>query len=165
MHFQEIAMINVRILAVVLFALMGSVVAREIVMPVAMNKADFEASKARLVGQLDSDRYSEITPQDKHTVLTTLERMDARLSKVASADQMSEQDRVDMFNDQEIINTITTHAAIDSRLICIREAPTGSHRIRVTCQTLAVLKARESVGQDAMYRIKHNENSTCSYCE
>jgi len=153
-------MINIRLLAVALFFLVGPALAREVVMPMAMSKADFEASKARLVGQLDSDRYSEISPQDKQTVLTTLERMDARLGKVGSSGQLSEEDRVDMFNDQEIVNTIITHAAIDSRVICIREAPTGSHRIRVNCQTLAMLKARERIGQDAMYTMERQKNNT-----
>jgi hypothetical protein len=155
-------MINVRVLAVALFALMESAFAREVVMPMAMNKADFEVSKARLIEQLDSDRYSEITPQDKQTVLATLQRMDTRLTKVASSDQLSEQDRVDMFNDQEIVNTITTHAAVDSRLICTREARTGSHRIRVTCQTLAILKARERIGQETIYAIHRHDNNTYS---
>jgi hypothetical protein len=153
-------MINVRLLAIALLVLMGSAPAHEVVMPMAMSKADFEASKTRLVGQLDSDRYSEISAADKQTVLTTLQRMDARLAKVGSSDQLSEEDRVDMFNDQEIVNTIITHAAVDSRVICIREAPTGSHRIRVNCQTLAMLKAREKIGQDAMYTMERHKNNT-----
>jgi hypothetical protein len=154
-------MSKLRILAALLtFTLTGTVLAREIVLPVAASKAQFEAAKTHLVSQLDSDKYSEIKPEDKQTVLDTLGRIQAHYDKVASADQLSDQDRVDMFNDQEIINTIVTHAALDSRLICERESTTGSHMVHVTCMTLAMRKERETMGQDEIGRIQHHQNET-----
>jgi len=134
-----------------LFALAGSALAGDKVeMRADLNKADFEATKARLVEQLESDRYKEITPVDKATVIAALDRIDVRLAKV---DKLSEQDRVDIFNDQELINQITTHAAAESRLYCERDAPTGSHRIRVICLTMATWMEREQTGQTAMYAV------------
>jgi hypothetical protein len=158
---QESAMINKQILAVAaLLTLCSPAFAREPVMPDAVKKADFDVVKAHLIQQLDSDRYSEITPANKQAVLDALDRIDARLGKVeAPGQQLSDQDRVDLFNDQEIINTITSHAAADSRLYCERYSPTGSHRIKVLCMTLAVWKERERVGQDAMIAIDRHKNN------
>ena len=65
-----------------------------------------------------------------------------------------------MFNDQEIINTIITHAAADSRLICERNMTTGSHLVRVSCMTLAMRKERERHGQDMANDVSRNGNNT-----
>jgi len=145
-----------------LFALAGSAFADKVELQSTFNKADFEATKARLVEKLDSDRYSEITPVDKGTVIAALDRIDARLGK---ADRLTDQDRVDIFNDQELINQITTHAAADSRLYCERDAPTGSHRVQVICLTMKTWMEREQTGQTAMYAIDRNHNVKCPACD
>jgi hypothetical protein len=151
-------MTTFRILAATLmFALGAPALASGPDVPMAASKAQFHALKAKLASQLETDKYGEIKPDDKRTVLNALERIAWRYEGIANPEQMSEQDRVDMFNDQEIINTIITHAAADSRLICERTAPTGSHLVRVTCMTLAKRKERERMGQESM---PHNENNT-----
>jgi len=145
-----------------LLTLTGAAFANKVEMQFNPNKADFEATRAHLIQQLGSDRYSEITPVDKSTVIAALDRIDARLSK---PDKLSDQDQVDIFNDQELINQITSHAAADSRLFCEREAPTGSHRIRVICLTMAAWMEREQSGQTAMYAVERNHNQKCPACE
>jgi hypothetical protein len=160
---EETAMTNLRILAATLiFALAGTVLAREVVLPVVASKAQFEAARTRLISQLETDKYTELKLEEKETVLKTLDRILSYYDKVARPDQLSDQDRVDMFNDQEIINTIVTHAAADSRWICERESTTGSHMVHVNCMTLATLKARQNVGQESMHRIERNANSSCT---
>ena len=144
-----------------LLTLTGAALANKVEMQVNPNRADFEATKAHLVQQLASDRYSEITPADKSAVIAALDRIDARLAK---SDKLSDRDRVDIFNDQELINQITSHAAAGSRLFCEREAPTGSHRIRVICLTMAKWMEREQTGQTAMYAVERNHNSKCPSC-
>jgi hypothetical protein len=42
-------------------------------------------------------------------------------------EQVSPQDRTEIFNDQEVINTIMTRAHADSRMVCRRERTTGSN--------------------------------------
>jgi hypothetical protein len=154
-------MTTFRILAAALmFALAAPALARDTDLPMAATKAQFEAIKAKLVSQLETDKFSEIKADDKQTVLNVLDRIEWRYDSVASPDQFSAQDRVDMFNDQEIINTIITHAAKDSRLICERHAPTGSHLVRVNCMTLAERKERERNGQDSMNSVERDDNNT-----
>jgi len=149
----------------VLVALSGTAFASEVQLPLALDKAGFEATKTHLIQQLDSDRYSEISPAEKQTVIAALDRIDERLGRTDATGQLNEQDRVDTFNDQELINTITSHAAADSRMYCEREAPTGSHKVRVICLTMATWMEREHTGQTSMYAIEHNHNNTYSGAE
>ena len=154
-------MANYRIFAAVLaLALAAPAPARQIDLPVAASKAQFEAVRQKLTDQLGTDEYVEITPDDKWTVLAALERIQKRYDKLANPDQMGEQDRVDTFNDQEIINTIITHAAADSRLICDRDSATGTHRIRVTCMTLATLRERGRAGEESRRELGRSRNNT-----
>jgi hypothetical protein len=129
-------------------------------MQVHMSKTAFDAVRSRMIGQLDSDRYAEITPQDKAAVIGALDRIGQRLAKSARDDQ----DLVDIFNDQQLINQVTAHAKVESRIYCERDQPTGSHRIRVTCMSLAKWTEREHDGQNAMLAIEVNHTSHCSGC-
>jgi hypothetical protein len=149
----------------VLVALTGTAFANEVQLPQSMDKAGFETTKAHLVQQLDSDRYSEISPKDKRAVIAALDRIDARLSRTDATGQLNDQDRVDTFNDQELINTITSHAVADSRMYCEREAPTGSHKVQVICLTMAVWMDREKTGQTAMHTIQTHQNESYSGAE
>lgn len=150
-----------RILAAsLMFALTTTALAYEKDLPMAASKAQFETLKSTLVTQLDTEKYSELKPNDKQAVLNALDRIEWHYDSVATSDQLSGQDRVAMFNDQEIINTIITHAAADSRLICERNMTTGSHLVRVTCMTLAVRKERERNGQDSMRDIERKSNAS-----
>jgi hypothetical protein len=154
-------MIASRILAAALmFALMAPAMAGDTSIPVAASKAHFETLKTQLIGQLDTAKFSDIKPDDKHAVLKALDRIEARYDKVTQSDQMSEDDRVEMFNDQEIINTIITRAAPDSRTVCERTVVGDSHLMRVSCMTLAVRKERAKTGQDAMNGVIHDGNNS-----
>ena len=141
---------RVRTFAVVLLAALAGSAFADTIVPITTTRTEFEAHKTKLVKQLDSDQYSEITASDKDTVLKALDRIEARMQKVTTSDQLSEKDRVDTMNDQEVINSITTHAAADSRLICDREMPTGSHRPITSCMTVAQKKTREKKDQEQM---------------
>jgi hypothetical protein len=140
----------------------GAVSAETVLMKFNPDKAQFEATRTRLIEQLEGDRYREITPENKTAVIAALDRIEARLSKPGT---ISEQDRVDIFNDQELINAITSHAAVESRLFCEREAPTGTHRIHVVCLTMAKWMERERTGQTAFYGVVSNHNEKCPGCD
>lgn len=159
-------MTSKHVLAVVaFFALMGSAAAREVEMPVAMSKADFDVTKAHLIAQLDTDRYSEISPQQKRKVIDALDRIDARLGSPAGSDKINDDDRVAIFNDQELVNTIMSRAVEDSRMYCEREAPLGTHRIRTVCLTMATWMERERSGQTAMHTVQTHQNESFSGAE
>jgi hypothetical protein len=146
--------------AAMALTLAGSAFSAEYILPTAASKAQFAEVRAHLIEQLNSEQYRAITPDDKQTVMGALDRIQARYDKVASAAQLTDQDRVDIFNDQEVINTIVTHAAADSRLICEREMTTGSHLVKVICIPLGIRKARQSEANIAMDRIENNHNNT-----
>ena len=141
----------------------ASATASEKVLPRdAIDRTQFEATKAHLIAQLDDEHYQEISARDKAAVIAALDRISARLAKPPP---MSDRDVVDTFNDQELVNNITSHAAAESRLYCERDMPTGSHRIRVVCLTIAKWMEREHDGQTAMYQIETNHASKCPACE
>lgn len=118
---------------------------------VVMNKAAFETTKAHLIAQLGTDRYSEIGASEKANVIAALDRISGQLAK--APEQMTDQDRIDIYNDQELINEIATHAVTNSRIFCEREAPTGSHVIHVTCLTMATWMEREKSGQTSLHSV------------
>ena len=142
------------------FALASAAHADKIDMHVNMSKSDFTALRSRMVGQLDSDRYAEITPENKAAVIEALDRIGQRLAKP----QRGNQDLVDIFNDQELINQITTHALVESRIYCERDQPTGTHIIRVVCMSMGKWMERERIGRQAVDAIAFNHRSHCSGC-
>jgi hypothetical protein len=150
---------RVRTLVVVVLAVLASSAFADTIVPITTTRTEFEVHKAELIKQLDSDKYSEISVSDKDVVLKALNRIEERMQNVTSSDQLSEKDRVATMNDQEIINTITTHAAADSRLVCERNMMTGTHRPTTKCMTVAQRKAREKEGQDAMQRQEYNKTN------
>jgi hypothetical protein len=142
------------------FALAGAAYADKVDMQFQMSRSDFDALRTHLIGQLDSDRYAEITPQDKAAVISALDRIGHRLAKPT----MGDQDSVDTFNDQELINQITAHAKAESRLYCEREQPTGTHLTRVTCMTMAKWMERDEDGRKAALDIRDNRRNHCPGC-
>ena len=144
--------------AAMMLALAAPALADELGTPAS--KARFETMKAQLVSQLEANKFGQIKPGDKKAVLAALAHMQSRYDRVANADLLSQQDRVDLFNDQEIIVTITTHADADSRKVCERDATTGSRVPRISCMTLATRKERERTGQDSMRAVQQNSTNT-----
>lgn len=145
---------------VAFFALAGAASADKIEMHINISKADFASIKSHLIEQLDSDRYAEITPDDKAAVVGALDRIGQRLAKPLRGDQ----DLVDIFNDQELINQITSHAKAESRIYCERSQPTGSHIIKVTCMSMAKWMQREQAGQSALQAMTNNHKNHCPGC-
>ena len=142
------------------FALAGAAHADKVDMQFNMSKTDFDAARTRMIEQLNSDRYAEITPKDKAAVIGALDRIGQHLAKSPKGGQ----DLVDIFNDQELINQITTHAKLESRIYCKRNSPTGSHVMKVTCMSLANWTVQEKDAQTAMSDIVDNHRSHCPGC-
>ena len=142
------------------FVLASAAYASKIDMSINISKTDFAAVRNRMIEQLDSNRYADITPQDKAAVIGALDRIDQHLGKSPKDDQ----DLVDIYNDQELINQITTRAKADSRMYCERDKPTGSHVFKVTCMSLANWKKQEEDAQLAARDIVENHRSHCPGC-
>jgi len=85
----------------------------------------------------DGETYSELKQSDRSRVREALVRMRTAVEQHPNRDSMPEQVRTDIFNDQQIVNTVLTQAREDSRLICQREKVTGSNRSTTQCSTVA----------------------------
>ena len=98
-------------------------------------------------------RFAEISDDARGKVSQAFDRMQSVLDGKASMDELRQDDRVALLNDQELINALLTQAKIDSRMVCKRERRVGSHRLTSTCRTAAEWKrASEKSREDIEYR-------------
>ena len=66
----------------------------------------------------------------------------------ARTTELNERQQIDLFNNLEAIQAIV-NSAEDERMICQRERPVGSNRIRTICKTVAQRRAdRDAVERD-----------------
>ncbi|ASR42417.1 hypothetical protein BEN78_02425 [Xanthomonas citri pv. mangiferaeindicae] len=117
---------------------------------VDITSGTFEQQRAEIVVEMSGDAYAELSPQDRQTVVSLLDRMQGVMEKAPSVDALRETERVRLFNDQEQINTILTRAKADSRLICRREAPVGSRMQQTACMTVAERRRAMETSQERM---------------
>jgi hypothetical protein len=104
----------------------------------------FEAVAADVRNEMQSGgRYEYVTADERKTIDTKLTEISALFDKNGSVADMSQDTKVQLFNDQEIVNSILTHRDRD-RVICQNTAPIGSHIPVTTCHTYGQeVEARE----------------------
>src|SRR5690606_24124255 len=118
---------------------------------VAFDPAAFEAQRSQIERELTrGDQYAEIGQSDRRDVLDRLASIGRMLEGVTSLDQLKANEKVELFNYQEEINTILTKSAEDSRLVCKRYTKTGSHRPETRCRTVAQLRVEREDSQNTM---------------
>lgn len=117
--------------------------------------ATFSEQRGRLIEAIESgEAYREISDDDQRAVIQALDRMQARLSSVQSIAQLSSDDKIAVFNDQELVNNLLTQAAADSRLVCTRGKTLGSNMRSNSCMTVAERRRRQEESQDQMRRMQ-----------
>lgn len=99
----------------------------------------------------NGERYAELSNSDRRTVLDSLGALDRLMGGISSIDELTENEKLRVFNLQETINTLLTDAAEGSRLICTRETKTGSHRSVNVCRTVA---QREREREDSLNYVR-----------
>ena len=125
--------------------------------PAELVKADpigFAEQRAAVEGEMKAGgRFAEISDKDRAAVAEAFDRMAAVLEGKQSMDDLRQDDRVALINDQELVNVLLTKAKADSRMVCKRERRVGSHRLTSTCRTAAEWKrASEQSREDLEYR-------------
>lgn len=85
---------------------------------------------------LNTDDYSELTPEDRRTVLDLIGRMERQIGE-GGIEALNEDRKVRLFNWQAAANTILVGAAEDSRLVCRREQKIGTRMMTTQCATVA----------------------------
>jgi len=99
---------------------------------------------------INSEDYSEMGLEDKSRVQQALGRIKIKMGDHERIEQVSPQDRTQIFNDQEVINTIMTRAHADSRMVCRRERTTGSNMPQSVCLTVAQRRKAEEDSRKAL---------------
>ena len=105
-------------------------------------KADFEEGK----------KYSEISAKDREQVELALGRIAQTMATVSAIDELTAEQKVQVFNDQELVNTTLTKASQDSRLICRRETPVGTRRSQHQCSTVGERRRQSEDAREMMNR-------------
>lgn len=108
----------------------------------------------------DGETYAELSGPDRTRVRETLARLRGAGEQYAEGVVMPESVRTQVFNDQEVVNTVLTQAREDSRLICRREKAIGSNRTTTQCSTVAErARQREAADRD-MTRAQRGGHTT-----
>ena len=117
-----------------------------------VGKADLDGQRQAVIQEMEKgERFAEISDKDKAEVFAALDRMDALVGE-RTVGQLSEAEKVELINDQELVNALLTKASIDSRMQCKREKRVGSHRTTSTCRTVAEWRRASEQSREDMER-------------
>jgi hypothetical protein len=123
------------------------------------NRRDFVTMKLQISKDFEQNRrYREITADNQEIIKKTLARMDERWQKADEFTQLSQADRLEMVNNEQLVDTILRRAAIDSRTVCQREEPIGSHFPKNSCKTVAQQKREQERAQESICDGKSGTN-------
>lgn len=124
----------------------------------ANNKDAFETVSSWVRGQMkEGGRYAHVTATERTRVDTRLGEMEGLFQKSPAVDQMSDEDKLKLFNYQEEVNAIL--AGRDSeRLICKNVKPIGSNIPVKQCMTAGEMEARRRNDVDYMRKTQDMRN-------
>lgn len=115
---------------------------------VAEGKGTLAQQRAAIEAEIrDGHDYAEITSDQLQKARGLMDRMEGLLGGHQPT-ELTERERVELFNLQDEVNQILLAAEEDSRRICRREKPTGSHRSQTVCRTVAERKRMQEESQD-----------------
>jgi hypothetical protein len=91
----------------------------------------------------DGGRYEYVKPAERKTIEQKLNEMSALFEQTGAVSNMTQDQKISLFNDQEVVNSILTQRDRD-RVICKKTTPIGSHIPVTNCHTYAQeVEARE----------------------
>lgn len=123
--------------------------------PVAVDAGSFAAQRASIEkGLADGKTYAELSSTERGEVRQSLDEMAALLEGGKTPEALPAEDKVRLYNAQETVNNLLTQASSDSRMVCTRQAPTGSQRKVTTCTTVAERTRRRDDDQDRLKRVQ-----------
>lgn len=101
----------------------------------AENKGDFATVVMAVHQQMQpGGRYEFIDQKNRQKIDTIFADMQSLFDKRDTIAQMNQDEKVQLFNDQEAANAILTRND-DKRLVCETVAPIGSHIPKTSCRT------------------------------
>lgn len=144
--------LRVLVLALALAASGTALAAKSAAPSMDIGKADLAGQRDAVIREMEKgERFAEISDEDKANVLAALDRM-GKLVGDRTVGQLSESEKVELINDQELVNALLTKASIDSRMQCKREKRVGSHRTTSTCRTVAEWRRASEQSREDMER-------------
>lgn len=130
-----------------LIAFSGSVAAADAVQ-LDVAKSEFKLQQDSILKALNTDpEYGEISASERMEVTSALARIDSKVVQSPFA-SLNEQDRIQVLQDQALVNAGLAKAKSDSRMVCKREAVIGSNFAKRVCRTSASLKRENDKVRD-----------------
>jgi hypothetical protein len=124
----------------------------------ASNKDGFETVAAWVRGQMkEGGRYAHVSATERTRVDTRLGEMEGMFQKTPAVDQMSDDDKLKLFNYQEEVNAILAERDSE-RLICKNVKPIGSNIPVKQCVTAGELEARRRNDVDYLRKTQDMRN-------
>ena len=119
--------------------------------------ADLVAAQKALRADIKAGKQT-FAPDDQKELLKAQDELFAIAEENPEEADLSEAEWVKIFNAQEQINQIVKASAADERVVCRRERPTGSNRMRSVCLTVAQWRAMQASQAD-MQRLSRDGTS------
>ncbi len=94
-------------------------------------------------------RYEYVKPRERTQIEQSLAEMDALLEANGGVEHMKQDDKVKLFNDQEVVNSILTRRDKD-RVICDNAPKLGSHVRSTGCHTYGQAEDARRGSKDQM---------------
>jgi hypothetical protein len=94
-------------------------------------------------------RYEYVKPQERATIERSLAEMDALFTATGGVENMKQDDKIKLFNEQEVVNSILTRRDKD-RVICEDKPKLGSHVRTTNCHTYGQEEEARRGSQDTM---------------
>lgn len=115
----------------------------------AVSSSTFAAQRDAIVAGFENgEKYAEITGKQRSDVLAALDRMEEAFGNAATVDALSPEAKVNLYNDQELVNTILTDAQEQSRIKCRRSRGVNSRMPVNECHTIAEWQRIRERSQD-----------------
>lgn len=96
------------------------------------------------------EHFAELDAQGRAAVIEGLDRMQAILGSATSIDQLDAEAKVELFNEQALVNEVLTQAQRDSRLTCKRNRTVNSRISNTECHTAAEWERRRERARKLM---------------
>ena len=142
-----------KLLLLLVLAVPAVAFARPVELPLRSGQP-FAAQHQKVRADLQAGEvYSEISAENRGQVVAALERMSLAIAD-GSIESLSPEKRVEVFNDQELVNTVLSKAREDSRQICRREKTLGSQMASTQCFTVAERERMKRNSQEYLQSVQ-----------
>jgi hypothetical protein len=122
--------------------------------PLAIAAITSQQAEIRAGVQAGTGLYKDMPTRTKEEILSRQSELLAVVDGKTSADELSEEERLQVFNNLEWIEAAINNAE-DERMVCTREKPLGSNRAQRVCKTTAQIEAEREFA-------RKNINSGCA---